>query len=176
MNRYKPKALENRYSGRHRREHTLRLCRSLLGEIEDERQTSQPSRHCRACQVAGRALIRRLHRLVPALKILSKSPVALNADLFRTSGALREGIDRRSRSHSSPGETSGSLWSRLIPLFARQQTYVGSFHVKAFALQQRHELLAILQFQAEKGDMIGHGRGILNTEEIESLEQRLALG
>jgi hypothetical protein len=104
-----------------------------------------------ACKV----LIPPRRRLQPSIETLSNSPVALNAGRFHTNGALREGIDRRSRSPSSPGETSGSLWFRLIPLFARQQTYFGSFQVKAFAFQQRHELLAILQFQAEKGDMIG---------------------
>ena len=34
----------------------------------------------------------------------------------------------------------------------------------------------MLQFQAEKGDMIGHSCGILDTKEIEPLKQGLAMG
>jgi hypothetical protein len=100
--------------------------------------------------------------------------MALNAGRFRTSEASREEIGRRSRFPSSPGETSEFLWFRPILLIAQQQTYIGLFHVKAFSLQQRHELLAILQFQAEKGDMISCG--ILDTKEVEPLKLSLPLG
>jgi len=106
---YKPKVPWLRYAERSRWAHTSHVCRSPVVEIEGERRTSQPSRRFQPCQVVCKVLILPLHRLRLSIKTLSNSLMVLNADLFRTSGALREEIDHRSQFPSLREETFGSL-------------------------------------------------------------------